>query len=342
MNIDKLLTGFYGEEAARGIFEFLCGLFVLNKTKHLNYDMVSIDEIIKSQKIFLSNTNCLDYEDNNLHINKNVFHMQTRQGDGGLDILVELDNFWIVYQCKFFTDKLVESKKQKNKKNEYTKTSRITQIENSFDTAIKTANKLNKKIIKWVLCVPRDLNDLEKQWFDDFKNNNRDTCKEIEFIGNLQLSDWLIQNEKIMNHYFRGNQSKVSELDVFKKFKRYKEGFTYDLINAYSPSARSESCLNNPKEIYLFFEHIKGFKEQFYKVLDLFLEIDERANLNKEQYEAYKTNLMAKDDIREKHGDNIDKEAKKIEKLTKKENINEYKSFLKKINENFFDYFSKI
>jgi len=339
MNIDKLLEGLYGEEAARNIFESLCGLFVLNETKQVNFDTISSDEMKRNEKVFSENITNENYEKNSLSINNNIYHMQTRKGDGGIDILVESGDIWFVYQCKFFTDKLTESKKTGK---DYLRSNRIKQIENSFNKAFETANSANKKIVKWILCIPRDLDDLEKRWFDDFKNKNSNKCQNIKLIGNLQLRNWLINNEKIYHHYFLNSQTKTSEkseLNVFNVFKSYREGFEYDLINAYSPSARRRSSLTNQTNLNLFFKYLNGFKEQFYKVYDLFLEIDQRANLNKEQYETYKANLMMNNENRIAFGNNIDKEAEEIQKLTQKKEIEEYKRFLRNITENFSDYY---
>src|SRR5699024_498946 len=203
----------------------------------------------------------------------------------------------------------------------------------------ETANSANKKIVKWILCIPRDLDDLEKRWFDDFKNKNSNKCQNIKLIGNLQLRNWLINNEKIYHHYFLNSQTKTSEKSELNVFKSYREGFEYDLINAYSPSARRRSSLTNQTNLNLFFKYLNGFKEQFYKVYDLFLEIDQRANLNKEQYETYKANLMMNNENRIAFGNNIDKEAEEIQKLTQKKEIEEYKRFLRNITENFSDYY---
>src|SRR5699024_5728192 len=144
---------------------------------------------------------------------------------------------------------------------------RIKQIENSFNKAFETANSANKKIVKWILCIPRDLDDLEKRWFDDFKNKNSNKCKNIKLIGNIQLNNWLINNEKLYIHcliYYKTKTYKKSELNVFNVFKSYREGFEYDLINAYSPSARRRSSLTNQTNLNLFFKYLNGFKEQFY------------------------------------------------------------------------------
>src|SRR5699024_9892083 len=82
-----------------------------------------------------------------------------------------------------------------------------------------------------------------------------------------------------------------------------------------SPSARRRSSLTNQTNLNLFFKYLNGFKEQCYKVYDLFLEIDHRANLNKEQYETYKANLIMNNEYRIAFENNIDKEAEEIQKL---------------------------
>src|SRR5699024_2503219 len=115
--------------------------------------------------------------------------------------------------------------------------------------------------------------DLEKRWFDDFKNKNSNKCQNIKLIGNLQLRNWLINNEKIYHHYFLNSQTKTSEkseLNVFNVFKSYREGFEYDLINAYSPSARRRSSLTNQTNLNLFLNILMALRNNFTKSMICF------------------------------------------------------------------------
>lgn len=347
MQVNYLLAGLYGEEAGRHIFETMCGLLILNKEKNLNLSLISNDKI--NDKQFSNITSVEKFENSSLELGGTVYHMQTRKGDGGLDILVEDGESWSVYQCKFFVEGKVTTAKAKAKAKEdeskYKKSDRVTQIENSFNSALKTANEKGKTMDKWVLCIPKDLDDLEKQWFEDFKENNKSKCSNINFIGNLNLSDWLIQNENIYTYFFYRlvKEDNDIEISVYEKINEYRQQLDRSLgESSYQVLHDVKSNLSDYKELQLLIDHIKEFREEFKKILTDFKKIDNISNYNREEHKKYEQNkLFMSEAARMNFADGINKTAKFISNLTKESKIVDFKNYLQKVVENFNYYFSR-
>lgn len=339
MQVNYLIAGLYGEEAGRHIFETICGLLILNQNKKMDIPSVSNDESIIEQ---FSNIKSVEkFQDFNLKLNGEVYHMQTRQGDGGLDILVESGNHWSIYQCKFFVEGKITTIKEKGK-GDYKKSDRVQQIENSFNKAINTAKNKSKVLSKWVLCVPKDLDDLEKKWLDDFKENNKEKCENIHFIGNLNLSNWLIDNENIYNYFFHKIIIKEKDLkiSVFDKINQYRDELNSKIVNAENPAAKYNSNLSSFEELNLLFDNIREFRNEFMKVLNSFKDIDKTANYNKEKYENYFTEKHnMRENQKEKIADSIDETEKLLGDLISKDEIINFKDYLEKVISNFNNYF---
>lgn len=78
---------------------------------------------------------CLEYSPEKVHKTDS-----SRGGDGGIDIFVERDGGIDIYQCKFFPDKMDNAQWQ--------------QIAASFESSMRTADKVGVKLLKWYLCTP--------------------------------------------------------------------------------------------------------------------------------------------------------------------------------------------
>ena len=339
MQINYLLAGVYGEEAARHIFETMCSLLILNKERQL--DLCSILNNGINDKQFEHMEETEEFQIFELDLFRTVYHVQTRKGDGGLDILVENGDLWTVYQCKFFVEGKLTTSKEK-RPGDYKQSNRIKQIEQSFYEAVKTAERKNKILDKWVLCIPKDLDDLEIKWLDDFKEKNKYICKNIDFIGNLDLSNWLIENKNIYEYFFhRVIEESDLQIRVFEKINEYYKCIYCDIDNAESPSSNYKSNLSNYSKLDLLINHIKGFRKEYMFILQDFKRIDQLSNYNKDKYEEYsKIKYSLKEEFRERMGMMIDKIAEELRELTQKKEIKNFIDYLEKVTNNFSDYFS--
>lgn len=339
MQINYLLAGVYGEEAARHIFETMCSLLILNKERQL--DLCSILNNGINDKQFESMEETEYFQEFELNLFRTVYHVQTRKGDGGLDILVENGDLWTVYQCKFFVEGKLTTSKEK-RPGDYKKSNRIKQIDKSFYEAVKTAERKNKILDKWVLCIPKDLDDLEIKWLDDFKEKNKYICKNIDFIGNLDLSNWLIENKNIYEYFFnRVIEESDLQIRVFEKINEYYKWIYCNIDNAENPSSPYKSNLSNYSKLDLLINHIKEFRKEYMCVLQDFKRIDQLSNYNKDRYEEYsKIKYTLNEEFRERMGMMIDRKAKELSELTQKKEIRNFIDYLEKVENNFSDYFS--
>jgi len=344
MQVNYLIAGLYGEEAGRHIFETMCGLLVLNEENKLDLDLTiqkGFDE-----KHFSSIKVGEEFENLNLKMGGDVFHIQTRKGDGGLDILVEDENYWTVYQCKFFVEGKLTTLKEKGD-GDYKKSERIKQIIKSFDKAVESATSQEKILKKWVLCIPKDLDDLEKKWFNDFKEINKERCRNIIFIGNLNLNSWLIENEKIYKHFFfrinKEDEIKGDlEVSVYEKIKEYNSLLDVGIFNAQNSAARYCSKMSDYENLSLLFKHIIDFRGEFKKISDLLKKIDNISNENKRYYEEYtKEKKWMSTRERDSAAILIERKEASLTKLTERQEIIDFQEYLNNVQKNLSKYFSK-
>ncbi|MBV7504805.1 hypothetical protein KW850_05940 [Bacillus sp. sid0103] len=92
MDIGYLLQGLYGD-GARYIFETICAQIIIQEHNSIiKFEKSELSdckrEILKSSKE--------DIYSLQLPVGGNVFHVSVRRGDGGLDIIHEIDDNWIV------------------------------------------------------------------------------------------------------------------------------------------------------------------------------------------------------------------------------------------------------
>ena len=135
------------------------------------------------------------------------------QGDGGIDILVgNLPNSKVIYQCKFFPDKLGASQKQ--------------QINDSFDTVMN-----NYKPEKWCLCLPLILNKEEIFWWSKWKVDHENPNLEIELCDGSYLITKLKEYEmysQIFDDDIRNNLQKILE-----QMSEHKNSIANEIIYGY-------------------------------------------------------------------------------------------------------------
>ncbi|MGG2082594.1 hypothetical protein [Lysinibacillus pakistanensis] len=124
---------------------------------------------------------------------REVKGVRPNPGDGGIDIIVGkwTDENVDIYQCKYFINGIGES--QKNN------------IRDSFKRVLKTVEENGSKINKWHLCVPIELTNEERNWFDNWKEENEKEDLQIELIDAHDISMDLMKPEHfhIYCEYFK-------------------------------------------------------------------------------------------------------------------------------------------
>lgn len=159
VDLASTLHGKYGD-GARYLFEFLCGALILEES------------LIRQTEFF------------KLPHGGQVFSIAVSKGDGGLDIIHQSGDEWIVFQCKFlFKTTLGQS-----------------DYKDSFETSLETAKAHGKKIVKWVLCIPKDLTAQELNGWNRFKNE-KGKLVQIELIPQNVLISVLNQYMHIRDLY---------------------------------------------------------------------------------------------------------------------------------------------
>ncbi len=76
----------------------------------------------------------------------------------------------VIYESKYFTDKLDDSRKG--------------QIRKSFKDFVNRKNKIKQKVFVWVLCIPYVLNDDEMKWWVSWNEKMRD-----KYSVNIEIFD---------------------------------------------------------------------------------------------------------------------------------------------------------
>lgn len=111
-------------------------------------------------------------------------------GDAGLDIYegVSPSKPKVVWQAKLFYDPIKQPQKR--------------QIRDSFS---RVANKPG--LVRWILCLPRNLNPSEEEWLQGLKNlyprlGKRSSLVFIEWWGETKLRELLLRNPDIAIEFF--------------------------------------------------------------------------------------------------------------------------------------------
>ena len=99
-------------------------------------------------------------------------------GDGGIDILVEVEGGFDIYQCKYFINGIGKSQQ--------------AQIRESF----KAAQKSVRNIKNWILCIPIKPSISELKWWDSWKKKQNTEIKLYDATYLLQkLKDVGLYND---------------------------------------------------------------------------------------------------------------------------------------------------
>ncbi|GAA0846359.1 hypothetical protein GCM10008915_52430 [Bifidobacterium pullorum subsp. gallinarum] len=122
--------------------------------------------------------------------------VESAGGDGGIDIFVgDYEGDLDVYQCKYFIDKIDST--QKN------------QIIASFN---KVVSEKGDSIMKWHLCVAKDFNKKEHEWWAKWKKDMEENHNfKIKLWDASQLTTKLKKNG-LFDRYFSDYKTKKEEL----------------------------------------------------------------------------------------------------------------------------------
>ena len=101
---------------------------------------------------------------------KEVHVVKASQGDGGIDVYVHHDNGIDIYQCKFFMGSMNPS--------------RWSQIKDSFSKAMEPKGV---KVLRWVLCMPREMQKEDIAEWDKFKKAREFYGVELQFVDGNEI-----------------------------------------------------------------------------------------------------------------------------------------------------------
>ncbi len=127
------------------------------------------------------------------HQNVEIKKTRPNHGDWGIDAICgDLANFNIIWQCKFFPDKIGDAQK--------------IQIRSSYNTVIKKSKEKQFKIYKWILCIPINFHPEELKWWNKWKKKMQ--IRDDIIIDSLILSNFKEkckdpQFQNLLRYYFR-------------------------------------------------------------------------------------------------------------------------------------------
>ena len=129
---------------------------------------------------------------------KEVHIVKASRGDGGIDVYVHREDGIDIYQCKFFMGTLDSS--------------RWGQIKESIGKAMEPKGV---KVLRWYLCMPREMQKEDIEKWDKFKEENERKFSDVELrnidgdeiISRLEECDRL-KNTALIDKYFHEDRKK--------------------------------------------------------------------------------------------------------------------------------------
>ena len=101
---------------------------------------------------------------------KEVHVVKASQGDGGIDVYVHQEDGIDIYQCKFFMGSMTSG--------------RWSQIRESFDRSMEPKGV---KVLRWVLCMPREMQKEDIGKWDEFKKDRASYGVEIQLVDGNEI-----------------------------------------------------------------------------------------------------------------------------------------------------------
>jgi hypothetical protein len=113
-------------------------------------------------------------------------------GDWGIDVLLgELSGLVVIWQSKYFWPAVTHSAQ--------------AQIRESFDSAVKAADRNGYRLDRWILCVPSSMDPATAQWWDKWRvRRQRETGVSIDLWHETVLRGLLIKPDgaHVRRHYY--------------------------------------------------------------------------------------------------------------------------------------------
>ena len=126
-----------------------------------------------------------------------VHIVKASQGDGGIDVYVHHEDGIDIYQCKFFMGSMDSS--------------RWSQIKNSFSKAMEPKGV---KVLRWVLCMPREMQKEDIAKWDEFKKDRESKGVEIQLVDGNEIIQRMRDCDRkkgtnLIERYFRDPNGKA-------------------------------------------------------------------------------------------------------------------------------------
>ena len=126
-----------------------------------------------------------------------VHIVKASQGDGGIDVYVHHEDGIDIYQCKFFMGSMDSS--------------RWSQIKNSFSKAMEPKGV---KVLRWVLCMPREMQKEDIAKWDEFKKDRESHGVEIQLVDGNEIIQRMRDCDRkkgtnLIERYFRDPNGKA-------------------------------------------------------------------------------------------------------------------------------------
>lgn len=219
-------------------------------------------------------------EDNYDHLIKKMVVINGSGGDGGIESYAELlDGRHIAVQAKWFRTALTESQ--------------FTQIKKSIDTALK----IRPDIIKYIVCIPRNVSSItgrskgkrkdEEQKWTNLSNSYKEKYKEleIELWDEYRIEKELSKSKNAGLLKFWFTNSQIDRDSIVSSLEKAKSSW---LSTKYVPDLNlyggiSNTILNSLGDLSVREPLIKDFKSFYNLCIDLKDKIDSLSEVYKEK-----------------------------------------------------------
>ena len=132
---------------------------------------------------------------------KEVHLVKASHGDGGIDVYVHQENGIDIYQCKFFMGSMNPS--------------RWNQVKDSFSKAMEPKGV---KVLRWVLCMPREMQMEDIARWVEFKKDRESNGVEIQVIDGNEIIYRMRDCDRdrgtdLIDRYFAVPQEEIKGID---------------------------------------------------------------------------------------------------------------------------------
>lgn len=308
-DIGYLLAGIYTKQKACYAFEDLCALLLCEENKGKGW-------------LYIENTTndiCLK----KINLNEKIYKVSVKRGDGGLDIIWEVNNCWWIYQCKFILESSNLNKRR-------------TDIQNSFERSCATADKFGKKICKWILCLPLDFDNDARAFWNRFITYNIEKEIQMETILNTDLNVMLSNFPHIDQYIF--DKQHISKTKLILEFDKFISEVNFLISMSESPESinRRKSLVECHNEYANIISEIPLLERRLFREIDEMKKIDAfYSYLHDEYQEYYKEKQYWSSNKVSIVGERLNKKSNELLELI--HSLEEYKNFLVKLKSDIYE-----